>query len=228
MTQQNFVLAGFANSGKSTLFNALSDGKQKTGNWTGVTVSAKQKQCEINNTPTLLTDLPGISSLAQRDQQGKDLSVTQDFIKNKPIDCLINVIDVTQLKRQLYLTTQLLELGLPMVVVLNKHDRKEAENIDISKLSKQLGCPVVTENSIGKNAGKNLKDILKTLPKVSEKKHLLTLPSELADFEGIPLSLERQACSGSCQSNDKQALAVMQARYSFIEQVIADVTVDAT
>ncbi len=225
MTQQNFVLAGFANSGKSTLFNALSDGKQKTGNWTGVTVSAKQKQCEINNTPTLLTDLPGISSLAQRDQQGKDLSITQDFIKNKPIDCLINVIDVTQLKRQLYLTTQLLELGLPMIVVLNKHDRKEAENIDISKLSKQLGCPVVTENSIGKNAGKNLKDILKTLPKVSEKKHLLTLPSELADFEGIPLSLERQACSGSCQSNDKQALAVMQARYSFIEQVIADVTV---
>ncbi len=225
MTQQNFVLAGFANSGKSTLFNALSDGKQKTGNWTGVTVSAKQKQCEINNTPTLLTDLPGISSLAQRDQQGKDLSITQDFIKNKPIDCLINVIDVTQLKRQLYLTTQLLELGLPMIVVLNKHDRKEAENIDISKLSKQLGCPVVTENSIGKNAGKNLKDILKTLPKVSEKKHLLTLPSELADFQGIPLSLERQACSGSCQSNDKQALAVMQARYSFIEQVIADVTV---
>ncbi len=225
MTQQNFVLAGFANSGKSTLFNALSDGKQKTGNWTGVTVSAKQKQCEINNTPTLLTDLPGISSLAQRDQQGKDLSITQDFIKNKPIDCLINVIDVTQLKRQLYLTTQLLELGLPMIVVLNKHDRKEAENIDISKLSKQLGCPVVTENSIGKNAGKNLKDILKTLPKVSEKKHLLTLPIELADFEGIPLSLERQACSGSCQSNDKQALAVMQARYSFIEQVIADVTV---
>ncbi len=225
MTQQNFVLAGFANSGKSTLFNALSDGKQKTGNWTGVTVSAKQKQCEINNTPTLLTDLPGISSLAQRDQQGKDLSITQDFIKNKPIDCLINVIDVTQLKRQLYLTTQLLELGLPMIVVLNKHDRKEAENIDISKLSKQLGCPVVTENSIGKNAGKNLKDILKTLPKVSEKKHLLTLPIELADFQGIPLSLERQACSGSCQSNDKQALAVMQARYSFIEQVIADVTV---
>ena len=225
MTQQNFVLAGFANSGKSTLFNALSDGKQKTGNWTGVTVSAKQKQCEINNTPTLLTDLPGISSLAQRDQQGKDLSITQDFIKNKPIDCLINVIDVTQLKRQLYLTTQLLELGLPMIVVLNKHDRKEAENIDVSKLSKQLGCPVVTENSIGKSAGKNLKDILKILPKVSEKKHLLTLPSELADFEGIPLSLERQACSGSCQSNDKQALAVMQARYSFIEQVIADVTV---
>jgi ferrous iron transport protein B len=226
MTQQNFVLAGFANSGKSTLFNALSDGKQKTGNWTGVTVSAKQKKCEINNTPTLLTDLPGISSLAQRDQQGKDLSVTQDFIKNKPIDCLINVIDVTQLKRQLYLTTQLLELGLPMVVVLNKHDRKEAENIDINKLSKQLGCPVVTENSIGKNAGKNLEDILKTTPKVSEKKHLLTLPSELADFQDIPLTLERQACSGSCQSNDKQALAVMQARYSFIEQVIAEVTVE--
>jgi ferrous iron transport protein B len=225
MIEQNFVLIGFANSGKSTLFYALSGGKQKTGNWTGVTVSARQKQCEINNISTLLTDLPGISSLAQRNQQGKDLSITQDFISNQTIDCLINVVDVTQLKRQLYLTTQLLELGLPMVVVLNKTDRKEAENIDLTKLSAYLGCPVVTENSIGKSAGKNLKHILKTLPNVNEKKHLLTLPSELSDFQGMPLTLERQSCSGSCQSDDKQAIAVMQARYSFIEQVITQVTV---
>lgn len=225
MTEQNFVLVGFANSGKSTLFNALSGGKQKTGNWTGVTVAAKQKQCIFNSTATLITDLPGISSLAQRDQQGKDLSITQDFIKNKPIDCLINVIDVTQLKRQLYLTTQLLELGMPMVVVLNKNDRKEAENIDINKLSKQLGCPVLSENSTSKNAGDRLKRVLEILPTVGSKKHLLALPAELTDFKGIPLTLERQACAGSCQSNDKSAIAIMQARYTLIEQIIADVTV---
>ncbi|MBA6328656.1 hypothetical protein H4J46_12030 [Colwellia sp. MB02u-6] len=93
---------------------------------------------------TLLSDLSGISSLAQRSQQSKNLSVTHDFIKQNPIDCLINVIDATQLKRQLYLTTPLLELGLPMIVVLNKSDRKEAANIDLQKLSAQLGCPVVT------------------------------------------------------------------------------------
>ena len=135
MVEQNIVLVGFANSGKSTLFNALTGAKQKTGNWTGVTVAAKQQQCQLNNKNTLLTDLPGVSSLAQRNQQGKDLSITQDFIKQQAIDCLVNVIDATQLKRQLYLTTQLLELGLPMVVVLNKSDRKEAEDIDVDKLS---------------------------------------------------------------------------------------------
>jgi len=147
MIEQNVALVGFANSGKSTLFNALTGAKQKTGNWTGVTVASKQQEFTFNNKSTLLTDLPGVSSLAQRNQQGKDLSVTQEFIKNQTIDCLINVVDVTQLKRQLYLTTQLLELGIPMVVVLNKSDRKEAENIDLKKLSQLIGCPVVSENS---------------------------------------------------------------------------------
>ena len=107
MTEQNIVLVGFANSGKSTLFNALTGAKQKTGNWTGVTVASKQQQCNINGKATLLTDLPGISSLAQRSQQGKDLSITQDFLQQQPIDYVINVVDATQLKRQLYLTTQL-------------------------------------------------------------------------------------------------------------------------
>lgn len=227
MIEQNFALVGFANSGKSTLFNALTGAKQKTGNWTGVTVASKQLEFVFNNKSTRLTDLPGVSSLAQRTQQGKDLSITQDFINNQPIDCLINVLDVTQLKRQLYLTTQLLELGIPVVVVLNKSDRKEAENIDIEKLSVSLGCPVVSENSIGKDAGQALQKVLQNIPNVPAKRHLLTLPDELAELQDIPLSLERQACSNSqsCQSNDKSAIAVMQARYAFVEQVISDVTV---
>ncbi|WP_076419419.1 ferrous iron transport protein B [Colwellia sp. UCD-KL20] len=231
MIEQNFALVGFANSGKSTLFNALTGAKQKTGNWTGVTVSSKQKTCNFNGKPTLLTDLPGVSSLTQRNQQGKDLSVTQNFLKEQPIDCLINVVDVTQLKRQLYLTTQLLELGLPMVVVLNKSDRKEAENIDLAKLSIQLGCPVVSENSTGKNAGQALKKALQQIPKQRRNQHVLTLPdelaNELANNKDIPLTLERRSCSngGSCQSNDKQALAVMQARYTFIQEVLTEVTI---
>ena len=227
MVEQNIVLVGFANSGKSTLFNALTGAKQKTGNWTGVTVAAKQQQCQLNNKNTLLTDLPGVSSLAQRNQQGKDLSITQDFIKQQTIDCLVNVIDATQLKRQLYLTTQLLELGLPMVVVLNKNDRKEAEDIDVDKLSHALGCPVVTENSTSKNAGQALNKVLGSIPATRKEQHLLTLPKILADFQGMPITLERQACASSqtCQSGDEKAMAVMQARYAFIQQLLTDVTV---
>lgn len=227
MVEQNIVLVGFANSGKSTLFNALTGAKQKTGNWTGVTVAAKQQQCQLNNKNTLLTDLPGVSSLAQRNQQGKDLSITQDFIKQQAIDCLVNVIDATQLKRQLYLTTQLLELGLPMVVVLNKSDRKEAEDIDVDKLSLALGCPVVTENSTSKNAGQALNKVLVNIPATRKEQHLLTLPKILADFQGMPITLERQACASSqtCQSGDEKAMAVMQARYAFIQQLLTDVTV---
>ena len=230
MIEQNFALVGFANAGKSTLFNALAGAKQKTGNWTGVTVAAKKQQCQLNGKLTLLSDLPGISSLAQRNQQSKDLSISQDFLRENSIDCLINVIDTTQLKRQLYLTTQLLELGIPMIVVLNKVDRKEAPNIDLKKLSDKLGCPVVAENSIGKNAGKAIKAALKNLPKPSAKQHLLTLPVELTGYEGMPLALERQACgkSESCQSGDKKAMAVMQARYDFIHQLLAEVITEPT
>ena len=228
MIEQNIVLVGFANSGKSTLFNALTGAKQKTGNWTGVTVAAKQQQCQLNNKATLLTDLPGVSSLAQRSQQGKDLSITQDFLKQQSIDCLVNVIDATQLKRQLYLTTQLLELGIPMVVVLNKSDRKEALSIDVDKLSSALGCPVVSENSTSKTAGQALTNILASVPTTRKEQHLLALPPALADFQYMPITLERQACTNSqtCQSGDEKAMAVMHARYDFIQQLLLKVMVE--
>ena len=226
VVEQKIVLVGFANSGKSTLFNALTGAKQKTGNWSGVTVAAKQQKCDINNKATLLTDLPGVSSLAQRSQQGKDLSITQDFIKQQSIDCLVNVIDITQLKRQLYLTTQLVELGLPMVVVLNKSDRKEAENIDSAKLSSILGCPVVSEDSTSKKAGQALTKVLQNIPPAQQRQHLLNLPEALSDYKDRPLTLEQQSCSGegSCQSGDEKVMAVMQARYTFIQQLLADIT----
>ena len=229
MVEQNIALVGFANSGKSTLFNALAGAKQKTGNWTGVTVAAKQQQCQLNNKPTLLSDLPGVSSLAPREQQGKDLSITQDFIREQSIDCLINVIDATQLKRQLYLTTQLLELGLPMIVVLNKIDRKEVPKLDLAKLSQQLGCPVVVENSTAKKAGQSLISALQQLPTAKVNSPVITLPAELADYQGMPLELERSACSKTqaCQSSDKSAMAVMQARYDFIHHLLADVVTAA-
>lgn len=226
MIAQHLALVGFANSGKSSLFNALSGAKQKTGNWTGVTVAAKQQQCQLNKKPTLITDLPGLSSLAQKAQQGKDLSITQEFIQQQNIDCLVNVVDATQLKRQLYLTTQLLELGVPMVVVLNKSDRKEAAQIDLAKLSEQLGCPVISDTSIGKSAAQKLIQQLQQLPSKPKKSQVITLPSALKKYQGIPLELERKVCSKetSCQSENQSALMVMQARYNFIQQTLLAVT----
>ena len=139
----HYALVGFANSGKSTLFNLFSGDKQAVGNWSGVTVSAKNKSINLPDHTAMLTDLPGLSSLTEHDVQGQDLSISQQFLQKKSVDLLINVVDATQLTRQLYLTTQLLELGVPMIVLLNKTDRKEALHVNCQQLSRELGCPVI-------------------------------------------------------------------------------------
>lgn len=149
---KHFALVGFANSGKSTLFNLLSDNKQKVGNFSGVTVAAKKATITIDGQTATLSDLPGLSSLTQRGEQGQDLTITQQFIAQNHIDCLINVIDVNQLSRQLYLTTQLLELGVPMIVLLNKVDKQSELSVDADKLSEELGCPVFAMSAQSKEA----------------------------------------------------------------------------
>jgi len=224
----HLALVGFANSGKSTFFNALTGAKQQTGNWTGVTVAMKQQTFSFNNQTVLLSDLPGVSSLASRTQQGKDLSITQDFLKNENIDCLINVVDATQLKRQLYLTTQLLELGLPVLVVINKTDRKEAQNVDTDILEKELGCKVIIANSLAKDTLQNVEKALTQLPKASQRPKKLILPASIVtkleeNYSNDTLfELESGACSeGGCKQNDADAIGIMQARYEFIQQLLA-------
>jgi len=153
----HYALVGFANSGKSTLFNLLSShdknaAQQNVGNFSGITVAAKKTSIQLNGVETFLSDLPGLSSLTQRGEQGQDLTISQEFIKNNDIDCLINVVDINQISRQLYLTTQLLELGVPMIVVLNKVDRQKYDLVDVDKLSHELGCPVVALSGHDKKA----------------------------------------------------------------------------
>ncbi len=149
---KHYALIGFANSGKSTLFNLLSNNQQKVGNFSGVTVAAKKSAITLNGQPAILSDLPGLSSLTKRGEQGQDLTISQQYIAENDIDCLINLVDINQLSRQLYLTSQLLELGVPMVVVLNKADRQAQLSIDIDKLSEELGCPVFTMSAQGQDA----------------------------------------------------------------------------
>jgi len=149
---KHYALIGFANSGKSTLFNLLSNNQQKVGNFSGVTVAAKKSAITLNGQPAILSDLPGLSSLTKRGDQGQDLTISQQYIIENDIDCLINLVDINQLSRQLYLTSQLLELGVPMVVVLNKADKQAPLSIDIDKLSDELGCPVFTMSAQGQGA----------------------------------------------------------------------------
>lgn len=136
------VLAGFANAGKTSLFNLLTGADQSVGNWSGVTVSARSKMTAFANKPVKVTDLPGLANLTAKSQQGRDITITQQYLADNDVDLIVNVVDVTQLKRELVLTAQLLQLGKPMVVLLNKSDINKHLTVDIDKLGAQLGCPV--------------------------------------------------------------------------------------
>lgn len=227
----HYALVGFANSGKSTLFNQLAHTKQTTGNWAGVTVAAKQQQVSFNQQITLFTDLPGIPSLSKRQHQSQDLSIGHQFLEQESIDCIINVVDATQLQRQLYLTTQLLELGLPVLVVLSKTDRKEAREVDCEKLSKLLSCPVIKTDGRSKVARQQIAKALESLPNKTNLPKELSVPeavlSEMAKAEQSLLayetSLNTKACA--CKSDGEAAMQIMQARYNFIDQVLEQVTI---
>ncbi|MGB1199481.1 MAG: ferrous iron transport protein B [Thalassotalea sp.] len=226
----HYALVGFANSGKSTLFNQLANTKQTTGNWAGVTVAVKQQQVTFNKQLALFSDLPGIPSLSKRSHQGQDLAISHQFIEQQAIDCIINVVDATQLQRQLYLTTQLLELGLPVVVVLSKTDRKEARTIDCEKLSGVLGCPVINADVRQKSASEKIATVLASLPEIAKRPSGLVLPNAIAteiaasqqSLLAYETALNSQDCA--CKSDNDAAMQIMQARYNFIDLSLAQVT----
>lgn len=135
------ALAGNPNCGKTTLFNALTGSNQYVGNWPGVTVEKKEGILKKDK-DVILTDLPGIYSLSPYTLEEV---VARDYLINEYPDAILNIVDGTNLERNLYLTTQLMELGVPVVIAINMMDivRKNGDKIDIEGLSKALGCPVV-------------------------------------------------------------------------------------
>jgi len=188
----HYALVGFANTGKSTIFNLLSShnknaSQQNVGNFSGITVAAKKTSVKLNGVETFLSDLPGLSSLTKRGEQGQDLTISQEFIKNNDIDCLINVVDVNQISRQLYLTTQLLELGVPMIVVLNKVDRQKYELVDVDKLSNELGCPVVALSAHNKNALGLLEQKLLLVQEQFTQKNQVSKQYKTDEIKNIPI-----------------------------------------
>ena len=140
------ALAGNPNSGKTTLFNALTGSNQFVGNWPGVTVEKKEGRIK-DNKDVVLMDLPGIYSLSPYTLEEV---VARNYLIHERPDAILNIVDGTNLERNLYLTTQLMELGIPVVMAVNMMDivRKSGDRIDTRKLSEKLGCEVVSISAL--------------------------------------------------------------------------------
>ena len=154
------ALAGNPNSGKTTMFNALTGSNEKVGNWAGVTVEKKErtiKKSYYSELELIAVDLPGAYSMSPFTAEE---SITSAYVKTENPDVIINIVDATNLSRSLFFTTQILELGIPVVVALNKTDinHKKETIINSELLSKKLGCPVV--DTVSTNAD-GLKEVIK-------------------------------------------------------------------
>ena len=154
------AFAGNPNSGKTTMYNALTGRNEKVGNWAGVTVDRKESVIKKNfagEAELIAVDLPGAYSMSPFTSEE---SITSSYVRNEHPDAIINIVDATNLSRSLFFTTQLLELGVPVIVALNKSDinAKKQTAINGKKLSEKLGCPVVFTTS---TTGEGLADVVK-------------------------------------------------------------------
>ncbi|MDG6777192.1 Fe(2+) transporter permease subunit FeoB [Thiomicrorhabdus sp. zzn3] len=193
------ALIGSPNCGKTTLFNRLTGSQQTTGNWPGVTVEQKSGYIDIADMHYHLMDLPGVYSLESSSHTGLDEKVALDYLQCQPTDLILNIVDATSLERQLFLTAQLLHMGLPVVVVLNRMDllKERHLQIDIEALSKSLGCPVIPVSAYFNQGIDELKQQLPNL--VNRKSDLhFDLPETLHASVHAVRDLQAQADSDSC------------------------------
>lgn len=165
------ALAGNPNSGKTTLFNNLTGSRQRVGNWPGVTVEKKEGPLKGTNDVTI-QDLPGIYSLSP---YSLEEVVSRNYLVNEKPDAILNIIDGTNIERNLYLTTQLLELGIPVVVAVNMIDlvERNGDKIDLNRLSQELGCPVMAVSAL---KGKGTKEAAAKAIEVAKKHQVAPIP----------------------------------------------------
>lgn len=200
-----FALAGNPNCGKTTMFNALTGANQYVGNWPGVTVEKKEGKLKGNKEDDItVVDLPGIYSLSPYTLEEV---VSRDFLLNEDPDVIIDLVDATNIERNLYLTTQLIETGVPVVIALNMADliEKRGLKIDVKRLSMVLGCPIIETSAL---KGTGLKDLINEAIKVAKKgEH--ALPGAIFN-EGMEKAVETVSSllSDSIPTNKKRWYAV--------------------
>ena len=199
------AFAGNPNSGKTTMYNALTGRNEKVGNWAGVTVDKKEapiKKAFAGDLELVAVDLPGAYSMSPFTAEE---SVTSAYVRNENPDVIINIVDATNLSRSLFFTTQLLELGIPVVVALNKADinEKKKTNIDEQLLSQKLGCPVIETVS---TSSEGLSQVVKAAAALLGKEQLPPFRQEEIDM------------------TDKKAVeAADRKRFRFVNQIVAQV-----
>ncbi|WP_409307629.1 Fe(2+) transporter permease subunit FeoB [Pectobacterium sp. B1J-3] len=164
-TQPVICVVGNPNCGKTTLFNVLTGGKQTVGNWPGVTVEKKVGQYRYQNQSTTLVDLPGVYSLNPSSESSEDERVARDYILSGEADVVLNIVDASNLERNLYLTAQLLDMNVPMVVAVNMMDIAAARQleIDIAALQQQLKCPVIPITASQKKGIDQLRQVCQSM-----------------------------------------------------------------
>ena len=199
------AFAGNPNSGKTTMYNALTGRNEKVGNWAGVTVDKKEapiRKLYAGDRELVAVDLPGAYSMSPFTSEE---SITSSYVRNENPDVIINIVDATNLSRSLFFTTQLMELGIPVVVALNKHDinEKKRTQIDAKQLSEKLGCPVVDTTS---TTGDGLRELVATAASLQG---------------GDQTAPYRQ---GVIDLTDKKAVeAADRQRFEFVNQIVAKV-----
>ena len=202
------ALTGNPNSGKTTMYNALTGRNERVGNWAGVTVDKKEspiKKSYYDGAEELIAvDLPGAYSMSPFTSEE---SITSGYVKNENSDAIINIVDATNLSRSLFFTTQLLELGIPMVVALNKSDinEKKGTEINAEALSAKLGCPVIETVSTSAS-DKGIAEVVKVAVGLKG-------AGQKAPYE-----------QGNINLNDKKEVeAADRKRFEFVNKIVADV-----
>lgn len=205
------AMTGNPNSGKTTMFNSLTGRNERVGNWAGVTVDRKEHVVKKNfydgNLELIAVDLPGAYSMSPFTSEE---SITSSYVKNEHPDVIINIVDATNLSRSLFFTTQLLELGIPVVVALNKSDInvKKDTRIDEKMLSEKLGCPVIKTTA---TAAVGLKDVVNAAVSLAGK-------TQTAPYQ-----------QGNIDLTSKQEVeAADRKRFSFVNEIVSKVEVRKT
>ena len=201
--EYKIALAGNPNCGKTTMFNDLTGSSQYVGNWPGVTVEKKEGKLKSNK-QAIIQDLPGIYSLSPYTLEEV---VSRNYLVTQHPDAMINIVDASNLERNLYLTTQLLEIGVPMVIALNMMDlvRKNGDKIDVAKLSQALGCQIIETSAL---KGEGSAEVAKVALTLAQRKSLAPKPLSFDPKLEETLSMIQKQIAGSCDPNNLRWFAI--------------------